>query len=837
MKDPSIFGAIVPTGESQEDSLPSSNTEAEGVPQGHYCEYVIGGVNHRSRPVPSDTVIRYEGTTDSYRSLFMFSKEIQDYYDNHNNSFKDYRGTLWAESLRMDFDTDEHLDHTKAEKVRTFSDVKSDVEGVIRRLMKEYGVLPDEMELYFSGCKGFHLEIPGDLFGGFAPSPFLEKIHAAIARTICKDVPSLDRGLYSQTRVFRLPNTINSKTGLHKVQLNIPAFMASESAAIKEVATSQQEVCKAVVEGPNAKLQELYQTAKREHLNYLNRTVIDYPDDEELDLEMVRKCSFMKHCEEKAASLSYYEWLAWMSNAARCKGGEDYIHKWSACYSDYDPAQTSTKIGEARKLKPFTHRTIAQVTGYKCDCEAAWTCPCHRGLPAKRSTRKRRYMENQAVDLFVDANPNLIYSTKSGFFYEYKEGTYETKEEVRMKQLLNTFLMKEFAGMDIWSSHIESLFRRLQTVASIAYNGRFNGHRFLVCLQNGVYDLQTGQLLEHSPDYHFTIKRDFEYDPEADCPLFKSVLYDILRPASREDVAETQEKADFILRWMCYTQIATYCYQKILVMLGEGRNGKGTLIHVWQRMLGNGNYAAIDLTTLAESRFMAIHLMDKLANFSGDLRTTDQTAVDQLKALSGEDETTADIKYRDPAKFRNIARLIAAANNVPRLTEINTAIRDRFQYIAFERKFIGADQDTGLEEKLMKELPGIFNLVVAYFPSIFQPDGSINIPYPACCEVFAKRSVMPEQSNVIEFACEAFEKVEGSHEGFAPAYQVYGRWTKYSGYERGKVGKSKFSKTLKEYGYKIGEMGHDNVVVIWDVHLKEAFKHEQDIYEAMASMR
>jgi hypothetical protein len=96
------------------------------------------------------------------------------------------------------------------------------------------------------------------------------------------------------------------------------------------------------------------------------------------DLAKVRECSFMKHCEEHAHHLPEPLWYAWITNAARCVGGRDYIHEYSSKDCRYSREETNRKIAHALSdTGPMTHETIAEIW-HKCDCPAKFKAPISR---------------------------------------------------------------------------------------------------------------------------------------------------------------------------------------------------------------------------------------------------------------------------------------------------------------------------------------------------------------------------------------------------------------------------------------------------------------------------
>ena len=98
------------------------------------------------------------------------------------------------------------------------------------------------------------------------------------------------------------------------------------------------------------------------------------------DLIKVRTCSFMKYCEENAATLSEPLWYAWITNAIRCTGGREYIHEYGAKYPAYSRRETDKKIAHAlRATGPMTHAAIEKL-GFKCNCPERFKAPVSRSV-------------------------------------------------------------------------------------------------------------------------------------------------------------------------------------------------------------------------------------------------------------------------------------------------------------------------------------------------------------------------------------------------------------------------------------------------------------------------
>ena len=140
---------------------------------------------------------RYTG--DTYTTIYRYDS-------------KDQNTANFIAPLYFDLDIDDIENN--------FSKIKQDLALITRKLKVMFHLSDNDIDLYFSGSKGFHILIDSNIFG-LEPSRDLNKQYKKIATelktyTINK---SVDTKIYDNKRLFRVPNTINSKTGLYKVPI------------------------------------------------------------------------------------------------------------------------------------------------------------------------------------------------------------------------------------------------------------------------------------------------------------------------------------------------------------------------------------------------------------------------------------------------------------------------------------------------------------------------------------------------------------------------------------------------------------------------------------------
>lgn len=111
-------------------------------------------------------------------------------------------------------------------------------------LLKQLFLLDDgDIKIYFSGNKGFHFIIPAQIFG-ITPDKNLNVMYKQIAVYVKGLLRNeyIDTSIYDRKRLFRMNNSINSKSGLYKVQMTESHLYDFNLDMIKEYASSPKVI-------------------------------------------------------------------------------------------------------------------------------------------------------------------------------------------------------------------------------------------------------------------------------------------------------------------------------------------------------------------------------------------------------------------------------------------------------------------------------------------------------------------------------------------------------------------------------------------------------------------
>jgi len=375
--------------------------------------------------------------------------------------------------------------------------------------------------------------------------------------------------------------------------------------------------------------------------------------------------------------------------------------------------------------------------------------------------------------LYIDTEDRLLK-------YHDPTGVFEPGGERDAKKIL----VRELGGL--FSTHDRNeIIATIQDLKAVDVE-TLNAEEFdrkLRCLKNGVLDLETRELLEHSPEYRFTQTVPVEYDPNADAPNAEAFLESITRTDGEKKTLEEMIGAALH---------PDYLKSKFLFLFGEGQNGKGVYFELLSHLLGTENVQGRGLHELANERFAKADLHGKLANIGGDIDDRKLKNVGELKRLtSNTDPVTAERKYGQPFKFTNSATLFFAANEPPAIEDKKRSMARRIVPIHMAIEFVEQpdpddphQKQAVEEEKLLadmttdEELSGLLNLALDGMSRLVENgDVSLEMGPMERLEYYQRFS-----DPIYRFAAECLNKTHGETVEKADVYEVYKEFSRAEGH-------------------------------------------------------
>jgi putative DNA primase/helicase len=232
----------------------------------------------------------------------------------------------------------------------------------------------------------------------------------------------------------------------------------------------------------------------------------------------------------------------------------------------------------------------------------------------------------------------------------------------------------------------------------------------LLVARNGIFDLmdESGQPFRRPTPQLFTVNAlDYDYDADAPEPAAWLGFLDALWPNDPESVA-------LLRQWFGYCLTADTRHQKMLLLVGPKRSGKGTIGRVLAHMIGLANICGPTLAGLSIP-FGLWGLIGKRLALISDARLsgrTDQAVVtERLLTISGEDAVEVHRKNLPSVTLKLPTRIMLLTNELPRLQDSSGALASRFLVLILKRSFYG-QEDTALTDRLLGELPGILKWAI-----------------------------------------------------------------------------------------------------------------------------
>jgi len=225
----------------------------------------------------------------------------------------------------------------------------------------------------------------------------------------------------------------------------------------------------------------------------------------------------------------------------------------------------------------------------------------------------------------------------------------------------------------------------------------------LVSLADGVLYVPERKLLPHSPKLFTLNSLPYAWGDSRKAPGGWLDFLEAVWPGDSEAQETLQEMFGYLLT-------ADTSQQKMFMVIGPRRSGKGTIGRVLSALIGQHNTCGPTMQQLT-GEFGLETLIGKLVALIPDARvgggTNVQAIVEKMLMLSGEDSMTINRKNKSFWTGRPTARIVILSNEAPKLGDASGALPGRFIVLSLRQSFYGRE-DRGLTGRLLAELPAIF---------------------------------------------------------------------------------------------------------------------------------
>ena len=316
---------------------------------------------------------------------------------------------------------------------------------------------------------------------------------------------------------------------------------------------------------------------------------------------------------------------------------------------------------------------------------------------------------------------------------------------------------------------------------------------WLLNVRNGTIDVLTGGFTEHCQSDMISKIANVEYDPEADCPLWKRFI--------REIMDYKTDLIAFLQRAAGWGITGDNSGQTMFIFYGSGANGKSTFLNAVMHLLGDYATSAMTETFMKQS---GDRITNDIARLRGTRFVTAAEAEEGrrlseplIKQITGNDRMTARFLYSEFFTFQPTFKIYLATNHKPLIKGSDYGIWRRIKLIPFTTRIPEDRQDRQLEEKLRREASGILNWLLEGARS-WRVQG-LNAPVEILNATDEYRAEMDVIGNFIKECC---VEREGLSIRVRELFKCYQDWC----IERSEHGCSErfFTLRLKDMGYAQG---------------------------------
>lgn len=273
---------------------------------------------------------------------------------------------------------------------------------------------------------------------------------------------------------------------------------------------------------------------------------------------------------------------------------------------------------------------------------------------------------------FLKNNNHII--KINGQLHVYRDGIYEPGSEAIEKEMIKHIPSLNRAKRQEVISYLELLVKDETNISNARY----------IAFKNGVFNIETSELNDFSPEYIITNKIQANYNADAYHELTDKTLNKLA--CNDEDIRALLE------------EVIGYCFyrrnelRKAFILTGGKRNGKSTFLDLINCLLGKSNISNLDLKELGD-RFKTAELFGKLANVGDDIGDEFIPNPAVFKKLVSGNPVNVERKGTNPFDFSNYAKFLFSANNIPRIKDKSGAVIDRLIIIPFDAVFSQDDPD------------------------------------------------------------------------------------------------------------------------------------------------
>lgn len=353
-------------------------------------------------------------------------------------------------------------------------------------------------------------------------------------------------------------------------------------------------------------------------------------------------------------------------------------------------------------------------------------------------------------------------------------------------------LVENFARKLESSGKIDATLREARCVKPISCAiDDFDKDAWLLNTPTGTIDLRTGERRDNRPEDMITQITGTKFDPNADCPRFRQFLSEIM--------IGNEALIQYLIRWFGHCLTADIREQILLILYGEGLNGKSVLLDTLRGLMGDyATEAAPDLLIVKHGNEHPCEVADMFGKrlvVASESEKNVTLRLQLIKRITGDANLKARFMRQDYFSFGRTFKTILVTNNKPVIKEDTLAVWRRLKLVPFSANFSGAARDDSLRYKLQSEWPGILNLLL---------QGCKDWLKNGLCEPeeieIATSEYRQSQDPLADFIAECCELNPGLITPVSILLEAFEEWEKKAGRDGEQIDSRAFNRSLRSRG-------------------------------------
>ena len=301
---------------------------------------------------------------------------------------------------------------------------------------------------------------------------------------------------------------------------------------------------------------------------------------------------------------------------------------------------------------------------------------------------------------------NEFFMYAAGNLYRYDKGVYRTDGEEYIlseaQKLLGEFVTDRRRREVVSFIKVEEQQKTSDT----------NTEKHIINLNNGLFNINTGEIEQHTPNYLSTIRIPVTHKIDGAYvhnEMGKTMTTPILDNKGKNQTSPKMNAAGKNITQFINSVVPSDCvdliyeiagnclvpdqqHEKTFMFTGEGENGKGTLLRLITALIGKENVSSIPLQELDDNRFSRANMYGKLANIFADLEDSDIENSKYFKMATSGEPMQCERKNEQAFDFYPHATMVFSCNNLPRSKDTSHGFYRRWEFIPFPNRF---DRGTG----------------------------------------------------------------------------------------------------------------------------------------------